>query len=53
MAHFHLKMKTGCIYETSWPLHKTRMMDEMRMRNNYHWKDNIINFSPSFIIYQQ
>jgi len=28
-------------------------MDEMQMSNNYHRKDNIIKFSPSFIIYQQ
>ena len=53
VTYFHLKMKTGSIYEISWPSYKTRMMDKMQMSNNYHQKDNIIKLSPSFIIYQQ
>ena len=53
VTYFHLKVKIGCIYETSWPSYITRMMDEVQKSNNSHWKDNIIKLSPGFIIYQQ
>jgi len=31
VTYFHIKMKIGCIYESSWPSYISRMMEEMQM----------------------